>query len=171
MSTDVAQILRQIDRGAVRDADDLVIAPDAAAALLIGHLKLFLDQLIGVTYGMRPGRQRLMLTMEVYWEGSFRRRHLRSRCIELIRDREAALRQVADCGEQIGKLIYVEMKACGIEHLSEFSRDFMRRVRDVARQELEADTRLPALRQTQYEWLDALCHRAQYRGLGPFILR
>ncbi len=168
---DVADILRRIDRGVLRDAEDLATTPAAAAQLLIGHLKLFIDQLIAVTRGMRPGRQRLMLTMEVYWEGSFRRRHLRTQCIETIRDHAECFERITQAGIPIGNLIYVEMKVCGIEHPSEYAQEFMRRVRDVARQELETNTRLPALRQTQYEWLEALCHRAQYRGLGPFILR
>lgn len=171
MSMDVADILRRVDRGVLRDAEHLAATPAVAAQLLIGHIKLFIDQLIAVTYGMKPGRQRLMLTMEVYWEGSFRRRYLRAHCIETVRDDAAALARVSRCGELIGNLIYVEMKACGIEHLSEYAHEFMRRTRDVARQELEANARLPSLRQTQYEWLETLCHRALYRGLGPFILR
>ena len=171
MTMDVVEILRRVDSGALRDADDLALTPVTATQLLIGHIKLFLDQLIAVTLGMRPGPQRLMLTMEIYWEGSFRRRNLRSRCLELIRDDTEAFGRVSRCGEQISKLIYVEMKACGIEHQADYAQEFMRRVLDVARQELLAGARLSALRQTQYEWLEALCHRARYRGLGPFILR
>ncbi len=170
MNMDVAELLRRIDRGTLRDADDLAETPQAAAELLIGHLKLFLDQLIAVTYGMKPGRQRLMLTMEIYWEGSFRRRQLRARCLEALHD-HSEFERVRRTGEPIRHLIYVEMKACGIEALSDYSSEFVRRMRDVARQELMQGERLPALRQTQFEWLDALCHRAQYRGLGPFILR
>lgn len=167
---DVAEILRQVDRGQISDTSRYGLTPESAADLLIGHIKLFLDQLVAVTHGMRPGKQRLMLTMEVYWEGCFRRRHLRRQCIGSLHA-HPAFEQVTRSGELLNSLIYLEMKACGLEHPRDHAQEFMRRVRDVARQELIYNERQPRIRQSHYEWLDVICHRAQYRGVGPFVLR
>ena len=85
---------------------------------------------VAVTHGMRPGKQRLMLTMEVYWEGCFRRRHLRRQCIGSLHA-HPAFEQVTRSGELLNSLIYLEMKACGLEHPRDHAQEFMRRVRDV----------------------------------------
>lgn len=163
MGMDITSILRRIDRGALRDAEDLVTTPETASELLIGHLKLFLEQFSTATYGMKPGQQRLMLAMEIYWEGNFRRRHLRTHCLEMLRE-HPAFERVKLHGESILQLIDIEMKSCGIEPRTEHAPEFMRRMRDVARQELLREQRLPELRHTQYEWLEALCLRARYRA-------
>lgn len=159
----VGELMRRVDRGQVMDTTQLASQPATAALLLIGHLKLFLDQLIALTHGMKPGRARLMLTMEIYWEGCFRRRSLRTHCLEVVREDRTAFSHVLLRGELIRHLIYCELKACGLEQPGEHALEFMRRMRDVARQELASNQRQTAARQSQYEWLDAVCHRAQYQ--------
>lgn len=167
---DAADILRRIDRGTSQDPEDLPDTPEGASELLIGHVNLFYEQLAAVTHGMKPGCQRLMLTMEIFWEGYFRRRALRAHCIPILRNHPLAA-AVHERGESVRELIHVDLKAGGVEPIEEQTSELMRRIRDVAREELARDQRLPALRQIQYEWLERLCHNAKHRSLGKIDLR
>lgn len=163
MDTHAADISRRIDRRTAVELGELAATPEQASALLTSHIQLFFEQLAAVTHSMQPGYQRLMLTMEMFWENAFRHRLLYSHCNAVLRGHPLE-DQVRQYGEPLRERVRNEMRACLIDPVEEPTRELLRRLRDISREETTQDQRLPALRQIQYEWLERICQQATDRS-------
>jgi hypothetical protein len=167
MNIEATDIVRRIDRGATADLVRLADTPEHAFDLLHAHVLLFFEQLSVMAGHATPGYQRLLLTMEIFWEGHFRRRALRAHCIPMLRGHPLSERLRQSGEYPLLDCIRSELQACAMEAPADTAGELVRRMRDVAREELARDLRLPTLRQIQYDWLARLCQPASGAGDPP----